>query len=50
MAVAAGATGIGAAWGYHDAAELVEAGAAAVADEPLGVLPLLPRVHERLYG
>lgn len=34
MAVAAGATGIGAGWGYHDSAELLAAGAAAVADEP----------------
>jgi phosphoglycolate phosphatase len=50
MAVAAGATGIGAAWGYHEAAELVGAGAAGVADEPLGVLPLLPRLQERRYG
>ena len=41
MAVAAGATGIGAAWGYHDAAELIEAGAAAVADAPGEVLALV---------
>lgn len=38
MAVNAGATGIGAGWGYHDAQELVEAGAAAVADRPLDVI------------
>ena len=31
MAVNAGATGIGAAWGYHEADELMEAGAVAVA-------------------
>jgi phosphoglycolate phosphatase len=41
MAVAAGATGIGAGWGYHDAQELIDAGAAAVADEPLKVLSLI---------
>ena len=50
MAVAAGATGIGAAWGYHDAGELVAAGAAAVAVAPLDILPLLPRGEGRLYG
>lgn len=49
MAVAAGATAIGAAWGYHDAAELVGAGAAAVADSPLDVLTLLQQ-DARLYG
>ena len=41
MAVAAGATGIGAAWGYHDAAELIGAGAAAVAELPGEVLALV---------
>ena len=38
MAVNAGATGIGAGWGYHDAAELIAAGAAAVAERPADVL------------
>ncbi len=38
MAVNAGALGIGAAWGYHDAEELLRAGAAAVAERPLDVL------------
>lgn len=41
MAVAAGATGIGAGWGYHDPRELIEAGAAAVAQQPLDVLSLI---------
>ena len=44
MAVSAGAAGIGAAWGYHDAEELIEAGAIAVADRPLDV-PSLIREH-----
>lgn len=38
MAVAAGAAGIGAAWGYHDVDELVGAGALAVAENPAEVL------------
>jgi phosphoglycolate phosphatase len=38
MAVNAGAAGIGAGWGYHEAQELVDAGAVAVADVPLDVL------------
>jgi phosphoglycolate phosphatase len=37
MAVAAGATGIGAGWGYHEPHELLAAGARAVADDPAGV-------------
>lgn len=41
MAVAAGASGIGAGWGYHEAEELIEAGAIAVADRPLDVLALV---------
>ena len=41
MAVNAGATGIGASWGYHDAAELLHAGAAAVAQQPMDVLKLI---------
>lgn len=41
MAVNAGAAGIGAGWGYHDAEELIEAGALAVAQQPLDVLGLI---------
>ena len=41
MAVNAGAAGIGAGWGYHEAEELLEAGAIAVAEHPLGVLDLI---------
>jgi phosphoglycolate phosphatase len=41
MAVAARATGIGAGWGYHDARELIEAGAVAVANAPTEVLNLI---------
>jgi phosphoglycolate phosphatase len=41
MAVNAGATGIGAGWGYHHADELQEAGAVAVADRPADVLGLV---------
>jgi phosphoglycolate phosphatase len=41
MAAAAGAAPIGAAWGYHDAEELIEAGAVAVAGRPLQVLELV---------
>ena len=47
MAVAAGATAIGAGWGYHEAQELIEAGAAAVADHPLDVVGL---VREHVDG
>jgi len=41
MATSAGATGIGACWGYHDAQELIDAGAVAVAERPLDVLTLI---------
>ncbi len=41
MAVNAGAAGIGAGWGYHEAEELLDAGAVAVADQPLDVLDLI---------
>jgi phosphoglycolate phosphatase len=41
MAAAAGAAPIGAAWGYHDLADLMEAGAVAVADRPMDVLDLV---------
>ena len=41
MAVAAGATGIGAGWGYHERDELTSAGASFVADVPAEVLTCL---------
>jgi phosphoglycolate phosphatase len=41
MALASGATGIGAGWGYHDENELLAAGAIAVAMEPGEVLGVL---------
>jgi phosphoglycolate phosphatase len=41
MALNAGATGIGAGWGYHEAEELLRAGAIAVAGQPLDVLELI---------
>lgn len=40
MAVACGAGAIGAGWGYHDSAELIAAGALAVADAPAEVAKL----------
>ena len=50
MAVSAGATGIGAGWGYHEAHDMLDAGAIAVADAPLDVLTVLSGREERLYG
>ncbi len=50
MAVAAGATGIGAGWGYHEPHEMLDAGAIGVADTPLEVLKFIPGEVERLYG
>ena len=50
MARAAGATGIGAGWGYHDDHELLAAGAMAVADQPLDVLQLIGQAKGKLYG
>jgi phosphoglycolate phosphatase len=41
MAVAAGAKSIGVDWGYHDAAELLAAGAAAVAATPSDIYDLM---------
>jgi phosphoglycolate phosphatase len=38
MAKAAGVTAIGVAWGYHEAAELVQAGADYVAEQPADIL------------
>lgn len=50
MAVNAGATAIGAGWGYHEAEELLAAGAVAVAMTPLDVLVHVPGKAGRLYG
>lgn len=41
MAAAAGAAPIGAGWGYHEAEELLEAGAIGVAEQPMDVLALV---------
>jgi phosphoglycolate phosphatase len=41
MARAAGATGIGAGWGYHEPQDLLDAGAATVADCPAAVFDLV---------
>ena len=50
MAIAAGATAIGVAWGYHEADELLAAGAVGVAQQPADVLALLPRERRRAHG
>ena len=50
MALAAGAVGIGAGWGYHDAHELLEGGAAAVADQPEDVVRLIAQTWEQRDG
>jgi phosphoglycolate phosphatase len=47
MAVNSGARGIGAGWGYHDAEELLDAGALAVAEQPLNVLAV---IKEHAHG
>lgn len=47
MARSAGATAIGVAWGYHEVADLWQAGAAAVIDHPSQLLPLLSRLSAR---
>jgi phosphoglycolate phosphatase len=47
MAVNAGAAGIGAGWGYHEAEELLEAGAVAVAARPFDVFTL---VRSHVHG
>jgi len=47
MAVAAGSSGIGAAWGYHDARDLLDAGAVAVAEQPADILTI---VREHMDG
>lgn len=41
MAVAAGVTGIGVGWGYHEPGVLLAAGASHIADMPHDLLPLL---------
>jgi phosphoglycolate phosphatase len=41
MASAAGASGIGAGWGYHDAEELIQAGAVGVAERPQDVVAII---------
>ncbi|QIL01925.1 HAD-IA family hydrolase [Sphingomonas sinipercae] len=50
MAKAAGAAGIGVAWGYHAAEELQAAGAFSVADHPGEVAPLATLALERSRG
>ena len=50
MARAAGATGIGAGWGYHDAHELLAGGAAAVADQPRDVLQWIETARDKVDG
>ena len=47
MALNAGATGIGAAWGYHEPKELIAAGAVAIAEAPHDVLRL---AREHVHG
>jgi phosphoglycolate phosphatase len=47
MALSAGAAPIGAAWGYHETEELMQAGAVAVAQHPRDVLAL---VREHVDG
>lgn len=41
MAANAGATGIGAGWGYHEPQELIDAGAIAVAETPGDVMSII---------
>jgi len=50
MARAAGAAGIGAAWGYHEAHELIGAGAVAVAQAPPEVPVLAAAAMEGVDG
>ena len=50
MARSAGATGVGAGWGYHEPDELLGAGAADVADEPLDVLRVIERLGVTIDG
>ena len=48
LAVAAGATAIGVDWGYHDSAELLAAGAVAVAARPTDVYDLMQAMMVRV--
>ena len=50
MARAAGATALGAGWGYHDEAELLDGGAQLIAETPYSVMALLPQLMERMDG
>ncbi len=50
MAVNAGATAIGAGWGYHDTEEMLAAGAVGVADTPVEVLRFIPAIEARHCG
>jgi phosphoglycolate phosphatase len=50
MARAAGATGIGAGWGYHEPGELLAGGAAGIAEQPLDVLRLIERLGVTIDG
>ena len=50
MARAAGAAGIGAAWGYHEAREMLDAGASAVAEAPGEVVGLARAMMEKFDG
>ena len=38
MARSAGVNAVGVAWGYHDAQELLDAGAHFIAEEPAGIM------------
>ena len=44
MAQSAGCLAVGVAWGYHASADLVAAGAYAVAETPADLLPILERI------
>ena len=44
MAKAAGVTAVGVAWGYHDAADLAEAGADFIADRPADILDYMKAI------
>ena len=50
MAVAAGAAGIGAGWGYHDPQDLLDAGALGVAERPLDVLDWIGTEKDRRHA
>jgi phosphoglycolate phosphatase len=50
MAGASGAKGIGAGWGYHDDAELLAGGAAAIAESPHDIVQLIKHVGATIDG